>query len=363
MLLTHLGYEVVTALTGEQALEQASREFPDLIILDVMMPGMDGFEVSRALRQNAESAHTPILMFTAKALVDDKRSGYDAGVNLYLTKPVHPIDLQASIKTLLSQRQTNPSGSGKQGYVVGVLAAKGGMGTSTLALNLAISYHQKHDEKVIAAELRPGQGTWAQELNLNPASGLAALLQKSTNKLSKHAVNAVLVPTAHGVQLLLASNDTKDIPLVESTGQLEAILQQLAQLAGLVVLDIGTPFHPAYTAVADFCDELIVVTEPHPTAARRTQALLQGLRTSSLGRTKDISIVTLNRNNTTLALSAAQIAALLGEPVALEIPPANEAAFKAAEAYTPLISIEPDGVISQRFAALADLVRLHAKAI
>ena len=68
----------------------ARNENPDLIILDVMMPDMDGYQVTTELRKDPQLAETPILMFTAKSQVDDKVSGYDAGVDDYLTKPVHP---------------------------------------------------------------------------------------------------------------------------------------------------------------------------------------------------------------------------------------------------------------------------------
>ena len=108
MILTRLGYDIVAALSGQQAFELAHTEQPDLIVLDVMMPGLDGYEVARILRQDPQTAATPILMFTAKTQVDDKVTGYNAGVNIYLTKPIHPIDLQANIKTLLSQRQGHP---------------------------------------------------------------------------------------------------------------------------------------------------------------------------------------------------------------------------------------------------------------
>src|SRR4030065_2879626 len=166
IMLSRLGYHVVSATSGMEALERVQVENPDLIILEVMRPGMDGYEVSRNLRRNPKTATTPILMFTAKTTIEDKLAGYDSGVNLYLTKPIHPIDLQANIKSLLSQRVAQIEAFADKGYVLGVLAAKGGMGVSTVALNLALSYYQKNKEKVIAAELRPGQGTWATELNL-----------------------------------------------------------------------------------------------------------------------------------------------------------------------------------------------------
>ncbi len=363
MILTRLGYDVVAALSGQQALELAHSEQPDLIVLDVMMPGLDGYEVARILRQDPQTATTPILMFTAKAQVDDKVTGYNAGVNIYLTKPIHPIDLQANIKTLLTQRQTRPEAPSSRGYVIGVLAAKGGMGVSTVALNLAISYNSMNQVNVIAAEMKPGQGSWAQELHLNSSGGLTSLLQKSTARLTQPAVSAALSQSVHGVSLLLASNECKDVELVHATTQIETALKHLPLLASLVVLDIGTPFHPAFSMIAESCDEIILVTEPQPNAAKLTQVLAQELRSSCIsGSAKTLNIVTLNRNTSNLKLSQNEVEQIVGQPVSVDFPPAVELAYNAASQLVPLVISEPEGVVAQRFRQLADQINKRVPA-
>ena len=90
LMLQKQGYTSVSANSGAQGLEMVEAEKPDLIILDVMMPGMDGYEVARRLRANEKFRDIPILMFTAKGQLDDKVAGFEAGVDDYLTKPTHP---------------------------------------------------------------------------------------------------------------------------------------------------------------------------------------------------------------------------------------------------------------------------------
>jgi CheY-like chemotaxis protein/MinD-like ATPase involved in chromosome partitioning or flagellar assembly len=357
LMLNKLGYQVVSAMNGVQALEMAHSEHPDLIILDVMMPGLDGFEVARSLRRHPETAVTPILMFTAKAKLDDKITGYNAGVNIYLTKPIHPVELQANIKTLLVQRQAQVETAAKKGYVVGVLAAKGGLGVSTVALNLAMIYHMKNNVKVIAAELRPGQGTWAIDLNLTSSSGLAILLSKDVTDITQTAVNEQLMPTFQGVRLLLASNASKDVELATAVAQLEATVQQLSQLADLVVLDIGTNFQPAFNPITDLCNEIILVTEPQPAAVKRTQIQAKELGERGFGRSKPLNIITMNRTRSDLMLSVSQVEQLVGRPVELGFPPANELAYRAAEQSVPITSLQPEGVIAQQFHLLADQLK------
>jgi pilus assembly protein CpaE len=358
LMLNKLGYQVISAMNGVEALEKAHSEHPDLIILDVMMPGLDGFEVARSLRRHPETAITPILMFTAKARMDDKITGYNAGVNIYLTKPIHPVELQANIKTLLAQRQAQiETTARKEGYVIGVLAAKGGMGVSTVALNLAVIYHSKNDAKVIAAEVRPGQGTWATELNLSGSSSLASLLSKDVTDITQAAVNDQLMLTLQGIRLLLASNASKEVELATAVAQLEAIVQQLPQLADLVVLDIGTNFHPAFNVITELCNEIILVTEPQPSAVKRTQIQAKELGERGFGRSKPLSIVTVNRTRSDLMLTVSQVEQMLGRSVELGFPPANELAYRAAEQSVPLTSLQPEGVIAQQFQLLADQLK------
>src|SRR5215207_5695946 len=106
LMLQRNGYEVIAANAGNQALARATSDHPDLIILDVMMPDMNGYEVSRRLRKNPNTQNIPIIMFTAKTLIDDKVAGFEAGADDYLTKPTHPAELASRVKAILARTPT-----------------------------------------------------------------------------------------------------------------------------------------------------------------------------------------------------------------------------------------------------------------
>ncbi len=89
-LLTPLGFSVTTCSSGPEAIEKAAADRYDLVILDVIMPEMDGFEVCRKIRQIDSYRETPIMMLTAKTAEEDRRRGMEAGANLYLSKPISP---------------------------------------------------------------------------------------------------------------------------------------------------------------------------------------------------------------------------------------------------------------------------------
>ena len=107
--LQRAGYEVVTAYDGREALEKVKAEKPDLVVLDVMMPYMDGFEVLKALRREPETENLPVIMLTAKAQDKDVFEGYHYGADMYLTKPFNPMELVTFVKRIAAG-QDDPGG-------------------------------------------------------------------------------------------------------------------------------------------------------------------------------------------------------------------------------------------------------------
>jgi len=102
--LQQAGYEVDVASDGFEGLRRALADHPDLIILDIMLPGLDGYEVCHRVRQKPETANLPILMISAKARQDDKDIGLRVGADEYLTKPVDPSEILARVESLLAGR-------------------------------------------------------------------------------------------------------------------------------------------------------------------------------------------------------------------------------------------------------------------
>ena len=97
------GYEVLTALDGEQAPEKARAEHPDLIVLDIMMPKLDGYETCKLLKAEAGTRDIPVILLSAKGRNVDQKIGFEVGADDYITKPFSPRELVERINALLGQ--------------------------------------------------------------------------------------------------------------------------------------------------------------------------------------------------------------------------------------------------------------------
>jgi len=104
-ILDKQGLTVSRAATGEQALERTLDEKPDLVLMDIQLPGMDGLEVTRRLRDNPTTHELPIVALTAFAMVGDEDRALAAGCDAYLTKPVSPHRLQETVERFIGKKQ------------------------------------------------------------------------------------------------------------------------------------------------------------------------------------------------------------------------------------------------------------------
>ena len=355
LMLQRQGFQIVAANNGKQAVALAKSELPELIVLDIMMPELDGYEVTRQLRKDPHTASIAILMFTAKSQVADKVTGYEAGVDDYLTKPIHPAELVARIKALLSRGKLRGAAEvvSPKGYMVGCIAAKGGIGISTTLFNLGIVLHQRHKLDAIVAELRPGQGSMALDLGFDSPESLNKLLQSQPAEITSAAIESQLLRTSYGVRLLMASSHIQDAALLTQTEQIQQLTSCLPELAQVVLLDIGASFILNINQVLSNCHELIVATEPYPSSIQRTRLLLEDVGKVGFGKSKLLHLVAINRLRADIQLSITQMQEILGRPIAQVISSVPELAFQSVQRNIPLVQIQPDGLVTQQYNQLA----------
>ncbi len=358
MMLQKQGYQILAATNGQQGLNYAESDDPDLILLDVMMPQMDGYEVARRLRANPFTASIPILMFTAKTQLDDKVTGFEAGADDYLTKPTHPSELIAHVKALLARStkgRAAPAGAvttERRSFVIGVLAARGGWGVTTAAANLGSALKNASKVEVTVVELRPGQGTLGLEMGVPDPRTLTELLEADPVDLTRQKVNESLYTHKSGLRLLFGSIQPKDASLLGAVPQIEALVNRLTYLTPYLLLDLG-PGLPALTQkMLKICKLVVVVVEPMPNSVVYSKALIADLVELGFSRDHIVPMV-INRIRSDMQLNWNQVQEKLGHPVAVAVMPAPELIYMAARMKTTAVDYQPDSLLGQQFAKLA----------
>jgi len=359
LMLQRQGYQISAATNGQQGLEKAFDEHPDLILLDVMMPDIDGYEVTRRLRENPSTAETPILMFTAKAQLDDKVVGFEVGADDYLTKPTHPSELQARVKMLLTrvgEKKDGAGSGGQHGYVIGILGARGGLGITTLAVNLAAGLMTKTRDEVIVAEMLPGQGSMALELGLASSNGLVDLLGLGkVSELTSQKVSESLVTHSSGLKVLPSSDRPRDMHLINQVSNYEKLITRLAGLARFTVLDLGLGIQPFANKILPKCDEILIVLEGNPNTITHTRALIEDITTTGV-HTRSVNVVLNNRVRSDTQLPSSQVQTKLDYEIIGTLTPAPELFSQATRMQTPAILCQPESITTRQVGKLVEFI-------
>lgn len=288
------GYRVVSSLSPIKALELAEKELPDLVLVDLNMPEMDGNEVCRHLRANDRMRDVPIIMFTAMGDVEYKLAGFDSGVDDYLTKPTEPAELIERVKNLLENRglppRTATSALGLTGMVnlpnapkiepprggerlIVVLGARGGVGTTLVAINLAVAIAEM-SQPTILADMDMVQGHIGFYLNQKPSGSINTLVSMTADGI-RHNATAQLSTYMPNLQLLLARPNLSGRYPIITANQTNILFETLLRPGCCVVVDLGRGYTESLRPVFDRADAILVCFSPERVALSATQQFLK----------------------------------------------------------------------------------------
>lgn len=360
LMLQRNGYDVIAANAGNQAIAKAVSDRPDLIILDVMMPDMNGYEVCRRLRKNPETKAIPIIMFTAKTLIDDKVAGFEAGADDYLTKPTHPAELASRVKAILGRNNTQRPVALNRGTTIGVLGAKGGVGATTIALNIAAARLMAGDNPILA-DFRPGTGSLGLSLGFNNARGMANVLSKSVEEIHSRLIESELATHSSGLRVLLSSTrpleSYHNYPLESEL----AVIDTLRTMGRPLVFDLGNGLSQQVTRLQAEMDHLIVIVDPSTitlTMAHEIMAEIEPTRPEP----SNIHVVVVNRAASSNPPSWSEVEQMVGHEIRAIVSLASELMYQATYAHTPVVLYQPTAIASSQIIKLAEDLHLHVRA-
>lgn len=344
--LKRAGHTVEASYDGVQGLSQAESLKPDLIVCDVMMPKMTGYEFCRQARTKAALKETPIVIFSARFQPIDKRTALEAGATDYLPKTTDPALLVKRISELLPTAVTQTATA--QG-IIALFSLRGGAGVTSLAVNLAIALAQLHKSKTTLVDLALLGGHAALMMGLRPTHDLSQLLATHKDNFSGEVVQPYLLQHNSGVQLLAAAPGFhQNLPLADD--RLLRLIQSLKTISSLTVLDVPHILEPHFSPTLQLLDKIILLLTPDMPSLQSTAIALQGL--VKLGITDDKISLVVNQVMPTNALPFDGLQKALKRPVQVAIP--FEAAMtQAINSGKPLLIHSPQSAAAKIIGQLA----------
>jgi len=261
--LSSMGFEVRTAMDGIQALEVIKGWLPDLVISDVMMPDMGGYDLTRTLRRQPETANLPILLLTAQSGVTEKVAGFEAGADDYVTKPFDFLELEARLRALLARARVQKEAMSpheQEGDLLVCFSPRGGVGTTTIAVNLAVALAQMWEADTSLIDLALPIGQVAMLLDLRPSYTLGQMAQES-QELDQDLVAQALLPHSSGIRVLSAPRAPEVSELISAT-LIERLLPILQDNFAFIVVDAGRNFTDAALSVLKHADRILLPLSP-----------------------------------------------------------------------------------------------------
>jgi pilus assembly protein CpaE len=350
--LRQAGLEVETAYSGEEALQKVTMFDPDVIVLDVVMPGVDGFEVARSLRKDPQRALTPIIMLTTKGGIADKMTAFQAGADDYLTKPFDPVELELRVKAHLARTRAalGAQRSRPKAKVITVFSLRGGCGVTSLAVNIAVSLAQMWQLEVPLLDLSLESGHAALMLDLRPTYTLGELAREELSDLESGLLLGYLAAHESGVRVMAAPKRAEDSSLL-TPSLVERVLTALREQFEYVVIDTPSALTDVTLTTLDTSDLIILVVTPEIAGVKVTVNTLDILAT--LGYAQERLLVVVNHLFPKGGLPTESIQASLRAAVVDGIPYDHVAFVEAINKGVPFVLGRPDSPAAAEVERLA----------
>ncbi len=336
-------YELHEADNGRQAVELAQAKLPDLILLDIMMPGMDGISVLRELRAHEETKTIPVIVVSACGSESQVVACLEEGALDHVSKPFSNAVVRARVRAALRTQLHEHGDLELKGKTLGLIGAKGGVGTTTVALNLALILQQRQ-HKVNALELRPSYGTFAASLGMAPARNIRQLAQTPSEPISSEMLRPILCSHASGLRVLFGPQP--DDGHVELPPKLAAnLVLTLGRMADYTVIDL--PAIPSATTLSalSYCDQFVLVLEPESSSLDAALVMKRQIA-DSVAPEKFVGMIVVRQTVSSSSLTVSHIESAAACPVIGVILPDADLCYDALSSGTPFVLSDPGNVIS-----------------
>jgi DNA-binding response OmpR family regulator len=342
LMLQRGGYKVITTGDGPDGLSKAAALKPDMAIVDVMMPGMNGYQVVRKMREDPELAHMAILILTARAQPVDREAAIAAQADDYMPKPFAPNELLAKVNELMTHRSAAPAPGKKS---IALMSLRGGVGTTSLAVNLALAAQMKKPDCCLI-DLKPGPGHVALQLRLNAKASWVDWANGADT--SAESLMKILIRHDSGLHVLSAPIvPAFNLPPID---RITALITTLHQKFSRVVIDAPSAWNPLTTAIVSAVDTIWLIVAPEVSSLQSTVGALRAMKVAKVPDEK-IELIA-NQTMVKPGLALASIEKALGHGFKGKLP-FDDAQGAAVSQGVPLMLSQPDSPLAAAIKELA----------
>ena len=355
-ILTRHEFEVLNAENGRDALAQLETIKPDLILLDVMMPEMDGYETCQKIRANSATSKIPVLMLTALASIEQKVKGFEAGADDYLAKPYETEELLARVNALIKRSEALPlllpptpaNAPTEMARTIAVYSLRGGSGVSTLSVNLAGGLAALWGQPVALVDMVAIAGQTALFLNQSLHHTWVDLCQ--LKEIDSEAVHAALLPHESNVFTLASPRRPEESELV-TPEKVAIVLDILRSQFSYVVLDMPHDLSERSLQGLDRADVILLVAQPEIASMRAASMALEIFDALEY-KNKKIHLI-VNWTFPRMGLALADIEKFINRKVDLVLPCAEDEFVQALNYGRPPVLEGSDSPLAAIFEDMA----------
>jgi len=356
-LLAKQGFDVIAVEDGPKTLEQLKTTRPDIILLDVMMPGMDGFSVCREIRANPATARIPIIMLTALDSVENKVKGFEAGADDYLAKPYDTAELVARINVMIRRAEaTAPqvpapvmTVARETARTIAVFSLRGGSGVTTIAVNVAAGLSQIWEMQTALVDMVSIAGQSALFLNQSLRNTWADLCNMEV--IDKDGVLSAMLPHESRVRTLASPRRPEESELL-TPEKVRMTLEILRSTFPYVVLDMPHDLSERSLTALNQSDVFLIITQPEIASLRAASMAMEIFEALKYNEQKKTYII-LNWTFPRHGLAFKDIERMLKSKIDLILPYAADEFINALNVGNPLVLSDPEGPLGVIFEDIA----------
>lgn len=344
------GYEVIAAFDAVDGLNKISSVQPDIIILDILMPGMDGIEVARRLRSDSDFAHVPILIISALSQTEQKVEAFRAGADDFMTKPFDMDEVAARLSSMLRRTEAIKVEGVDRARTIAVHSLRGGIGCSTVATNLAYALAKLWQMPTLLMDLDFNSGQVALMLNGSDKRNWSDIVDVEPGELDLEILQGIISRHESGLHYMAAPRNPIDAQEINEK-VLSSSITLLKRHYAYVVTDVAHNFRDSTLEVLENADSIVLLTAPDIVSIRAAVDALSIYKMLDFGPDK-VKLV-LNYTTTQSGLDGKQIEKGLNYLISQALPYAPRLVVGAINSGVPFLGSHPKGHITAQIEDLA----------